>query len=88
METTEFERRFGTNIQYLRTKYFLSQRSMAALLGIGIKTLRKIENGQHSKRADTYLLFRLCEIFCVSADAIMHEDLQKMGVLQNAQNLR
>ncbi len=78
MEYTEFEQQFGRNVQYLRTKYFLSQRSMAALLGIGIKSLRKIESGQRCKRAVTNLLFRVCNIFDVSADAVIHDDLQKM----------
>ena len=74
----EFEPRFGRNVQYLRTQYFLSQRAMAPLLRISITTLRKIEKSQTCKRADTHLLCRLCEIFSISADAIMCTDLQKM----------
>ncbi len=43
METTEFEQRFGRNIQYLRTKYFLINIFVDMLLCNSIFLLCKID---------------------------------------------
>lgn len=78
MEYTEAEQQLGRNVKYLRKKYFLSQRSLAALWEISVASLRKMEKGQTCKKTDILRLVRLYDIFCVSTDKLMKEDLQTL----------
>lgn len=74
----ELNQLLGKNLYYLRTEYGLSQSSLARLLGISPGTLRHIEQGVPSKRTTARLLRRACEIFCISADAILRKDLDSI----------
>ena len=63
------------NIVYLRRHYSLSQKSLAKLLGIGVRTLRKIEQGSKFPRIHAGTLCRLCDIFGIPSDAFLYCDI-------------
>ena len=75
MESTKLRQFFSANIRYLRKKYHLSQRSLAALLEIGVGSLRRLEHGEFSQRVTVHTLHRTCLVFGVSADVVLSEYL-------------
>ena len=61
---------FCSNIRYLRKTHGLTQAQMADIMGVGISTVRLLENGTLPKRLSYVVLFPLCEYFDLSADAL------------------
>lgn len=51
------------NIEYIRKKNGLSKKEMATILGIGINTLEKIENGIIPKRLTVEIVYRIHKNF-------------------------
>ena len=68
------DKNFCKNILYLRRKHHLSQKEMAAILGISIGRLRRIERGEDQTRLHCGMLCRVCDYFALSADKILHEN--------------
>ena len=54
---------FGKNIAYLRKTLGLSKTKMARLLGIGVKSLEKLENGIMPPRLNVKILFNIYYLF-------------------------
>lgn len=54
---------FLYNIKWLRSHYGFSKRKMANMLGIGVTTLNKIEQGIFPPRLTTSILFHIQKIF-------------------------
>ena len=54
---------FSYNVMYLRKMNNISQKEMACILGIGVGSLNKIENGILPKRLSVDVLFRIHERF-------------------------
>jgi len=50
---------FGKNIAYLRKSNKLSKKKMAEILGIGIKSLEKLENGILPPRLSVKIIFNI-----------------------------
>ena len=61
---------FCSNIRYLRKTHGLTQAQMADIMGVGISTVRLLENGTLPKRLSYVVLFPLCEYFDLSYDAL------------------
>ena len=59
MEQSDEEKNFCTNMRSLRLLHKLSQKEMAKALGIGLKSLRKIEAGEIPPRLSTDVLFAI-----------------------------
>ena len=59
---TEIEQ-FPKNIIYLRKHYGLSQKRMAQILGIGLGSYNKIEQGIFPKRLATDVIFNITKYF-------------------------
>ena len=51
------------NITYLRKKYGISKKKMSELLGIGIKSLNKIEKGEVPPRLSANVIFNIWRYF-------------------------
>ncbi len=77
MKIDEGYTNFCRNIRYLRAKHHLSQQEMAKLLGIGVGTLRKMEQGMIPPRLGCGVLCRLAASFHVSANAMIWKDLRQ-----------
>ena len=54
------------NVLYLRKKHNITKRKMAKILGVGIKTLNKVEKGILPPRLSVEFLFRIKENFGTS----------------------
>lgn len=63
------------NLVYLRTKYALSRRALAKLIGISPYTLQGIENGTLYPALSAGAFTRICEVFHVSPDTLAQTDL-------------
>lgn len=61
-ETREMEI-FLKNVMWLREHYGISKKHMAELLGIGIASLNKIENGEMPKRLGVEIVFKIYDVF-------------------------
>lgn len=57
---------FLKNISYLRKHNKLSKRKMAEILGIGVKSLNKIENGELPPRIGVNVFFKIEKNFGIS----------------------
>ena len=66
---------FVRNLCYLRKKYALPQKSLAALTGISLPILRMTERGAVLPRLTDEFVSRLCQIFNVTPDALLDSDL-------------
>ena len=66
---------FFHNIVGLRAKYGYSQKYMAQLLGIGVGTLRKIEQGIIPPRLGIDIAFRVSKHFGISPAALFSQEL-------------
>lgn len=62
---------FCQNMKNLRKKYNLTQQQMAFILGISVKSLRKLEDGILPPRLSCDILYRLNSIFGISIDALL-----------------
>ena len=69
---------FAVNIRYLRIKHQLSLSEMAAIIGISVSTLRRLEMGMSSVRTNCVMLNRICDHFDISADAMIRERLEEL----------
>jgi transcriptional regulator with XRE-family HTH domain len=73
--------RFPEKLRWLRTKHGLSQRQLAAKLGVAKSHMNQIEHG-HAKPG-TELTFRIADFFGVSADALVRDEIElDEGVVQ------
>lgn len=54
------------NVLYLRKTHNITKKEMAKILGIGIKTLSKIEQGILPPRLSVEVLFRIRDYFGIS----------------------
>ena len=63
MTTDREMKMFGENIRALRKKNGLTQKEMAAIMGIGVKSLRTIESGSFPKRFGINAVIRVAETF-------------------------
>ena len=66
---------FVRNLCYLRKKYALPQKFLAALTGISLPILRMTERGEVLPRLTDEFVSRLCQIFNVTPDALLDSDL-------------
>ena len=66
---------FVRNLCWLRKKYALPQKTLAALTGISLPILRMTERGEVIPRLTEEFVRRLCQIFDLSADQLMNTDL-------------
>lgn len=66
---------FMENVVHLRRAHGLSRRNMAEILGIGVKSLHKIERGVMPPRLRVDVLFRIQTYFNLSPAALF----QQMG---------
>ncbi len=57
---------FMHNVAWLRIKHGLSKRKMARILGIGLQTLNKIENGEIPPNLSVDVVFEIYSNFGVS----------------------
>lgn len=69
---------FSRNTRYLRIKHQLSLSEMAAIIGISVSTLRRLEMGMPSVRMNCVMLNRVCNHFDVSADVMIRERLEEL----------
>ncbi len=58
------------NLVHLRKKAAMTQKEMAALMGIGVSTLRKLESGQLPPRLGMDVIFALCDAFSISPGSL------------------
>ena len=73
METNKAIIMFGENLTKLRAQKGLTQKEMAVRLGIGIKSLRKLERGMLPSRLRCDVFDRLFDEFGITADKIFQE---------------
>lgn len=78
MTVAEMYETFCWNIRYLRDRDRLTQKEMAALLGISVSTLRKLESGGPIPRVSCEILFRIEDAFGVSPGTLLDKPLLKM----------
>ena len=70
---------FSKNLIYLRTRYALPQKSLAKLTGISLPILKMTERGEVIPRITAAALERLCAVFAVTSDELLHRDLDPNG---------
>ena len=78
MSVNQFAKNFSKNVQYLRQKNDLTQAEMAAIIGISVSTLRRLEAAHPDARVHCVMLDRVCDHFGISADVMLRERLEKM----------
>ena len=71
MEITDVYRHMAENIHYLRVKSKMTQAALASQLGIGVSSLRRLENGDIPNRFRCHCICRVCNIFHISADTLL-----------------
>lgn len=68
---------FCRNVTWLRKRYYLSRRALAALTGLSEYTLTCMEKREQPLEMPFETLERLSGIFDVSVEDLVHTDLQK-----------
>lgn len=63
---------FGANIRFLREKYSLPRKSLSKHTGISLPVLRMTEQGEVMPRLTQETIMRLCRIFDVTPDELLH----------------
>lgn len=76
MEISNIIEQFRGNIIYIRHEHNLTQKEMAAIMGVGVGTIRKIEKGETMSRINCRMLCRVCDHFDLSVDAILKCDFE------------
>lgn len=71
MENMGFYQNFCGNVAYLREHYGLTEKEIATVLGVSVRTFRGIEAGEPGHRVGTLMLCRLCDRFDLSIDAVL-----------------
>ena len=56
-------RTFGGQLQQVRKKYYLSQKALAALIGVSVYSVRGWESGTLEPQLHEQTMRRLCQIF-------------------------
>lgn len=65
-------RLYFNNVRYLRTKYGLSQRSLAALIGISPSKLRALESHKCRPCIEHTVSDRICQVFGLPLEDMAH----------------
>ena len=78
MDITKIQHNFCQNVRYMQSKYNLTQKEMAQILGVSISTLRKMEMEENKVRLNSDMLHRICDCFDLSADVFLNEQLEHM----------
>lgn len=65
------------NVLYLRKKHNITKKDMARILGVGIKTLNKIEHEILPPRLSVDILFKIQKRFGISVSSLVSEDISK-----------
>jgi transcriptional regulator with XRE-family HTH domain len=65
--------RFAEKMQWLRTKRGITQKQLAAELGVGKSHINQIESGK--RRPGAELVFKVADFFDVSADLLVRDEL-------------
>ena len=68
---------FCRNVQYLRKTHQYSQHKMAEIMGISVKSLRKVENGSIPRCITARTVYLLCWHFQISSDSVVFQILEK-----------
>ena len=76
MDVSQIYAQMGRNILFLRKHYGVSRKTLAKLLGIPYARLRRVESGEPVVRMYDFHLKRLADIFNVSADALVYEEIE------------
>lgn len=64
-----------SNIKYLRKEYSLSRKALAKLIGMRFSLLKMIEDGKTVEVFSRMELSRLCAVFDIPLEMLIHEDL-------------
>lgn len=67
---------FCRNVRRIRKEKGISQRRMAAIMGIGVESLRKIEAGIVPARLGIHAVYSVCAYFRISSDALVSGDVE------------
>lgn len=67
---------FCQNLRYLRQKHGLSKTRMANILGVGINTLNRLEQGVASPRLGSSVLYNAGVYFNIKTDDLLHIPLE------------
>lgn len=73
----DFVEHFRQNICWLRKSRHLTQKEMAAILGVSVSTIRRIESGA-PVRLHCGMVRRFCDHFGISADVLLREKLEEI----------
>jgi len=74
--SSQEEKMFSTNLQYLRKiNHAMTQDQMAEKMGVSRQTVSKWESGEAYPEMEK--LFRLCDLFSCSMDALLRENMDK-----------
>ena len=65
------------NIRYLRKTYLLSRRALAKLVGISAYALQEMEAERAEPCISYQVLRRLCAVFDVNEEDLIHMDMEK-----------
>ena len=65
------------NIRILREKQHLTQKEMAAIMGVGVGMLRRIEHGELPRRCHAGHLIALSQHFGIALDVLFFDDLEE-----------
>ncbi len=63
------------NVSYLRRKHNITKNDMAKILGIGIKSLNRIEQGILPPRLSVEILFNIREYFGIPLNILIGEKI-------------
>ena len=80
MELKEIYEQIGRNIIFLRKYYGISRKTLAKLINMPLNRLSRVEMGKSmgksmGKLYDIHLM-RLAQIFCISIDALLYENME------------
>ena len=66
---------FSRRLQLLRKKYYLSQKALAALIGVSVYSLRGWESGALEPQLHPQTLRRLCQVLDTTPEQLSTEDI-------------
>lgn len=66
---------FMFNVVYLRKLHGLSKRQMAKVMGIGVKSLNKIERGEFPPRLKINVILDTCRFFQIKPAILLSKQL-------------
>ena len=69
---------FCTNVKRLRRCHGLSKKNMAAICGIGVATLERLENGCFPARMGAGVMLRLADHFDLTTQALLASPSEEM----------